>query len=114
MLPDTALHFVHSLDASVSPLHVFFGVTAAFLTWSFCSAFYNVYLHPLAHFPGPRLAAASKYWLFYQEFIRGISLSDIRDDLHTQYGKPSSFPAPPFATLRHPSPPSAPPPLSRR
>ena len=91
MLPDsTALHFVPSLDASsVSPLHVSLVVIAAFVAWSFSLAFYNVYLHPLAHFPGPRLAAASKYWLFYQEFIRGNSLSDIRDDLHTQYGTPS-------------------------
>lgn len=90
MLPDsTTLHFVPSLYASVSPLHVFIVVIAASLAWSIGLAFYNVYLHPLAHFPGPRLAAASKYWLFYQEFVRGISLSDIRDDLHAQYGTSS-------------------------
>ncbi|KAF8271918.1 putative P450 monooxygenase [Lactarius quietus] len=44
-------------------------------------------LHPSpAHFPGPRLAAASKFWLAYQEFVRGVSLSDIRDELHANYG----------------------------
>lgn len=28
---------------------------------------YNVFLHPLAKFPGPKLAAASKIWLWYKE-----------------------------------------------
>src|SRR5260221_11327122 len=105
MLPGTTLHFVPLLDASVSPLPVFLAVVSAFLAWSFCLGFYNVYLHPLAQFPGPRLAAASKYWLFYQEIIRGISLSNIRDDLHAQYGAPSFVP-PPTATrhlMRHPN-----------
>ncbi|KAH9990968.1 putative P450 monooxygenase [Russula compacta] len=69
------------------PTHVFLTVIAATLIWSLYSAFYNVYFHPLTRFPGPKLAAASKYWLFYQEFVRGISLSDIRDDLHAQYGE---------------------------
>lgn len=86
MVPDVALPFVRSLDATPSVQNVLLAFTAAVLTWSLGFAFYNVYLHPLARFPGPKLAAASKYWLFYQEFVRGISLSDIRDELHAQYG----------------------------
>ena len=80
------LQFVRPLDATPSLSNVLLALIAAVLTWSLCSALYNVYFHPLARFPGPKLAAASKYWLFYQEFIRGISLSDIRDELHAQYG----------------------------
>jgi hypothetical protein len=102
MLPDTALHFVRSLDALVAPTHVLLVLGVAFLTWTVFSALYNIYFHPLAHFPGPKLAAASKYWLFYQEFVRGISLSVIRDDLHAQYGAPhfrhSSLLFPPSAS----------------
>ena len=94
MLPDPAFLLVHSLNATVLIQHVFLTVIAATLIWSLYSALYNVYFHPLTRFPGPKLAAASKYWLFYQEFVRGISLSDIRDDLHAQYGAPSSFPRP--------------------
>jgi hypothetical protein len=84
------LQFVRPLDATPSLSNVLLALIAAVLTWSLCSALYNVYLHPLARFPGPKLAAASKYWLFYQEFIRGISLSDIRDELHAQYGTRSA------------------------
>ncbi|KAH8998100.1 putative P450 monooxygenase [Lactarius akahatsu] len=71
---------------SVQHWHVLTAVIAIGLAWAFFTAFYNIYLHPLAHFPGPRLAAASKFWLAYQEFVRGISLSDLRDELHAQYG----------------------------
>ncbi|KAI9511645.1 putative P450 monooxygenase [Russula earlei] len=86
MQPDTSFSFVRSLTATISVQHVLLAVIVSALTWVICSAFYNVYLHPLARFPGPKLAAASTYWLFHQEFVRGISLSDIRDDLHSQYG----------------------------
>ena len=100
MLPDSALHFIHSLGVSVPYTRVLLAIVVVYLTWTVCSAFYNVYFHPLAHFPGPKLAAASKYWLFYQEFVRGISLSDIRDDLHAQYGAPHfPYSSPLFATL---------------
>jgi hypothetical protein len=67
-------------------IQVLFAIVAIGLAWAFSTAFYNVYFHPLAHFPGPRLAAASKFWLAYQEFIRGVSLSDVRDELHATYG----------------------------
>ncbi|KAF8271865.1 putative P450 monooxygenase [Lactarius quietus] len=65
---------------------VLFAIIAIGLAWVVSTAFYNVYIHPLAHFPGPRLAAASKFWLAYQEFVRGVSLSDVRDELHAKYG----------------------------
>jgi hypothetical protein len=97
-MPDVVSKFVHSLyyDTTASVQNVLFALIAAVLTWVFLSAFYNVYLHPLARFPGPTLAAASKYWLFYQEFVKGVSLSDVRDELHAQYGtlrffQPASF-----------------------
>jgi hypothetical protein len=86
MVLGAVLRLVPSLDVTVSVQNGLLALVAAVLTWSLCSALYNVYLHPLARFPGPKLAAASKYWLFYQEFVRGISLSDVRDELHAQYG----------------------------
>jgi hypothetical protein len=106
-MENAVFKFVHSLYyvTTASVQNVLFALIAAVLTWSSWSAFYNVYLHPLARFPGPKLAAASKYWLFYQEFVKGVSLSDVRDELHAQYGAFRFFqPAPLLATLstRHP------------
>ena len=87
-MPDVIFDFVYSLchDRSASVQNALFALIAAMLAWSIFSAFYNVYLHPLARFPGPKLAAASKYWLFYLEFVKGESLHDVRHKLHAQYG----------------------------
>ncbi|KAI9435562.1 putative P450 monooxygenase [Lactarius indigo] len=48
---------------------------------------YNLYFHPLSHFPGPRLAACSRLWLAYRELVKGESLGDLRIELHRRYGE---------------------------
>jgi hypothetical protein len=100
-MPDVVSKFFHPLyDTPASVQNVLFALIAVALTWKCWSALYNVYLHPLARFPGPKLAGASEYWLFYQEFVRGVSLSDIRDELHAKYGALRFFlPAPLLASL---------------
>ena len=85
MLPSTL-----SQPTPLSVQHFLTAIASIGLAWAFATVFYNLYFHPLAHFPGPRLAAASKFWLAYQEFVRGISLSDVRDELHANYGETSS------------------------
>ena len=47
---------------------------------------YNVYFHPLSHFPGPRGAACTKWWLAYMQLGKGVSLSTLRVELHQKYG----------------------------
>ncbi|KAH9960412.1 cytochrome P450 [Russula dissimulans] len=47
---------------------------------------YNLFFHPLAHFPGPRGAACTRWWLAYTELGRGISLATLRKELHQKYG----------------------------
>lgn len=48
---------------------------------------YNVYFHPLAHFPGPPLAAISAYWKAYVECIANRSFSHELVELHARHGK---------------------------
>ncbi|KAF8263845.1 cytochrome P450 [Lactarius quietus] len=59
----------------------------AILIFSACRILYNLYLHPLSRFPGPKLAACSRLWLAYRELIKGESLGDLRAELHRQYGE---------------------------
>ncbi|KAI9435560.1 putative P450 monooxygenase [Lactarius indigo] len=60
---------------------------ATILTYSVWRVVYNLYFHPLSHFPGPKLAACSRLWLAYRELVRGESLGDLRMELHRQYGE---------------------------
>ncbi|KAI9459930.1 putative P450 monooxygenase [Lactarius psammicola] len=60
---------------------------AAILNFSVWRIVYNLYFHPLSHFPGPKLAACSRLWLAYRELIKGESLGDLRTQLHRQYGE---------------------------
>jgi len=56
------------------------------LLYALVCVVYNVYLHPLSRFPGPRGAACTGWWLAYMELGRGISLSTLRAELHQKYG----------------------------
>jgi hypothetical protein len=62
-------------------------LVAGLVIYWLCSAFYLAVLHPLAKFPGPKLAAVSDWWLVYQECLLGRSLTDILADLHQVHGK---------------------------
>ena len=54
--------------------------------YALARAIYNVVFHPLSHFPGPLGAACTKWWLAYMIFVRGVSLSTLREELHQKYG----------------------------
>lgn len=47
---------------------------------------YNLYLHPLRAFPGPKLAAASLWWQVHLEVFKGESLCMKLVELHRIYG----------------------------
>ena len=61
----------------------------AFLTWLFyllTLAIYRLYFHPLSHFPGPKLAALTKFYeMYYEVTLRGKFTFHIQD-LHKIYG----------------------------
>ncbi|GJE98151.1 cytochrome P450 [Phanerochaete sordida] len=49
-------------------------------------AIYNLYFHPLAKYPGPRLAAATRWWKAYIELVQGESINNRLFGLHEEYG----------------------------
>ncbi|KAH9177310.1 putative P450 monooxygenase [Lactarius sanguifluus] len=69
------------------PVFGYLVALAAILSLFVWRIVYNLYFHPLSHFPGPKLAACSGLWLAYRELIKGESLSDLRAQLHRQYGE---------------------------
>ncbi|KAF8856700.1 cytochrome P450 [Acephala macrosclerotiorum] len=57
---------------------------AIYLGYLFIRTIYRLYFHPLAKFPGPRLAAVSQLW-FARSWYYGKYFQDI-EELHKQYG----------------------------
>lgn len=48
---------------------------------------YRLYLHPLAHIPGPRIAAVSRAYEFYHDVLRGGMYLWEVEKMHEKYGQ---------------------------
>ena len=61
------------------------------LTYSIGCGIYNAYLHPLAKFPGPKLAAVTSWWKTYVEVYKRESIVDRLFELHNIYGRLATY-----------------------
>lgn len=52
-----------------------------------CLGIYRLYLHPLAKFRGPRLAALTKWYEAYYEIVLKGQFTFHIENLHRKYGK---------------------------
>ena len=49
-------------------------------------AVYRLFLHPLAKFPGPKLAALTRYYEAYHDVVRNGQYTFKIAELHKEYG----------------------------
>ena len=49
-------------------------------------AFYRLFLHPLAKFPGPKLAALSRFYEAYYDVVQNGQYTFKIAELHKEYG----------------------------
>lgn len=63
---------------------------ASFLLYSVWRLVYNMYLHPLARFPGPWWAGATTYAEAYFDIIKGGRYFSKIEAMHARYGKLST------------------------
>jgi hypothetical protein len=56
------------------------------LTYVIGLAIYRLWLSPIAKFPGPKLAALTKWYEFYYEVVRNGQFTFHIQDLHKIYG----------------------------
>ncbi|MCJ1355500.1 MAG: hypothetical protein MMC33_005492 [Icmadophila ericetorum] len=74
----------HLSSFRANPLLTAGGVTGLLILYQIVRILYNIFLHPLAKFPGPKLRSAF-YFFNYVEEIQGIQ-ADKAKALHDQYG----------------------------
>jgi hypothetical protein len=66
-------------------------VVVAVTTYGVLLATYRVTLHPLAKFPGPKLAAMTLWYEFYYDVILWGQLTNRIERMHKEYGESSNF-----------------------
>ncbi|KAL2794563.1 cytochrome P450 [Aspergillus keveii] len=66
--------------------HPLVAASAAFAAYFVSIVIYRLYLSPIAHFPGPRLAALTVFYEFYWEAVRNGQFTFHIGELHKKYG----------------------------
>ncbi|KAI0425845.1 trichodiene oxygenase [Xylaria sp. FL1042] len=61
-------------------------IYAIMITYIVGVVFYRLTLHPLAHFPGPKLAAITRWYEAYYDIILGGQYTFKINELHKEYG----------------------------
>lgn len=72
--------------SSIFPFGYMTLVAVAFGVYLVCTWVYNLYFHPLAGYPGPRIAAASGLYEFYYDVIKGGQYLYKIEEMHRKYG----------------------------
>lgn len=79
LTPDIALHI--GLKTAVA-----LGILLIWLSQKASTGAFNLFYHPLAAFPGPKVAALTAWYKTYQEVFLGRSWIDVLHELHQKYG----------------------------
>lgn len=62
-------------------------VAGSLILYTASLAIYRLYFHPLAGFPGPRIAAVSRWYEFYHDVVKRGNYVYKIEEMHQKYGK---------------------------
>lgn len=76
----------YNLAASLTWVQIFTALLGLWLAYAVVLAVQRLYLSPIAHIPGPRLAAFTQYYEFYYDIVLGGQYTFKILELHRKYG----------------------------
>jgi hypothetical protein len=62
-------------------------IASTFAVYCVSVAFYRLFLHPLAKFPGPKLAAITRWYEAYYDLVLEGQYTFKITEMHKKYGK---------------------------
>lgn len=77
---------------AMSLFHLFIVSLILLLIFQIPRIIYRLWLHPLAEFPGPKLAAATSLYAAYYSLVKGGAYTEKLPELHRKYGKTPNEP----------------------
>ena len=75
-----------NLFATVTWKQAVSGSVAVWLLYLFSLGIYRLWLSPIAHLPGPKLAALTQYYEFYYDIVLGGQYTFKILEMHNKYG----------------------------
>lgn len=83
----TAIEEVHLRSIALEPLEC---LSVVAVVWILGFVVTRLYLHPLSKFPGPRIAAVTRWYEFYHDVLRDGTYVKYYPKLHKKLGSNSS------------------------
>ncbi|KAL6249853.1 hypothetical protein RBB50_003709 [Rhinocladiella similis] len=78
---------IPAFASSSSSRTLFLAMTvSSTILYLLCLAVYRLYFHPIAHFPGPKLAGLTRWYEFYYELVLKGQMTFHIQELHRKYG----------------------------
>lgn len=79
---------IPAFASSSSSRTLFLAMTvSSTILYLLCLAVYRLYFHPIAHFPGPKLAGLTRWYEFYYELVLKGQMTFHIQELHRKYGR---------------------------
>lgn len=75
------------LSSNTTPAYIVAALVALYFWYLVVLSVYRLFFSPIAHFPGPTIAAATDWYEFYYNVVKDGQYGEKVKGMHQKYGK---------------------------